>query len=207
VRIDLPAMNHVAARAPSGTIAQLNEDRLGTLSVAASVLTVIGTTSVEGNLAVGADVQCGRRRLGWRQPRSQRRDAGDERRCNKHRQCFGHQQRHNRFSSGRARPHRRGHQHGYCEADSGNVTIAGSLNDGGNAAISGTSQFEFGAASTESVTSARGASGTPARRLPGLQRPRLPGSPRRTLSTCATSILRRCRHRPSAATAPAARCM
>jgi hypothetical protein len=35
VRIDLPAMNHVAARAPSSTIAQLNEDRLGTLSVAA----------------------------------------------------------------------------------------------------------------------------------------------------------------------------
>ena len=54
VRIDLPAMSHVAARAPSSTIAQLNEDRLGTLSVAAGALTVIGTTSVEGNLAVGA---------------------------------------------------------------------------------------------------------------------------------------------------------
>jgi hypothetical protein len=208
VSLLLPFGATVSYIAPNSTIAQLNEDSAGALSIAGGALTVTGAAAVEGSLSVGAGATLN---VGGALSVGSALTVGGTLTMNGAANSNVGASLTNSgtidVQAGALNLTGAVTNTGTIKADGGNVTIAGALNDGGNAAISVTSIFEFGAASNEKVTFALGASGT--LQLDDSQdfHGTVAGLTAADTLDRATSISRACRRPPiSTAPAPAARC-
>jgi hypothetical protein len=161
VSLLLPFGAAVSYIAPNSTIAQLNEDSAGALSIAGGALTVTGAAAVEGNLSVGAGATLnvgGALSVG-----SNLSVAGALAMSGAATSTIGAAVTNSGtidVQAGVLNLTGAVINTGTIKADGGNVRISGAVSDGGNATISGSSQFEFGAASNEKVTFASGATGT-----------------------------------------------
>jgi hypothetical protein len=161
VSLLLPFGATVSYIAPNSTIAQLNEDSAGALSIAGGALTVTGAAAVEGSLSVGAGATLN---VGGALSVGSALTVGGTLTMNGAANSNVGASLTNSgtidVQAGALNLNGAVINTGTIKADGGNVTIAGALSDGGNASISGSSVFEFGAASNEKVTFASGASGT-----------------------------------------------